>query len=151
MDTAIEFICSLYDKKKQNKRHQWFKVQIKCAREIGELEAAANQKQSMISHVYRANNQGYIWKNANRLFLSLPYPVENDWIKPDGGKLEPALMTKLPPPENLIELTVCRCRKKCINNTCHCGKDGFSHVAAEKSVWINIKSTVTSILMSLTN
>ena len=31
--------------KEQNKRHQWFKVQIKCEKGIGELEAAANQRQ----------------------------------------------------------------------------------------------------------
>ena len=37
-------------------------------------------------------------------------------------------MTNLAVPENLIELTVCRCRKKCINNTCHCRKASLSWI-----------------------
>ena len=37
-------------------------------------------------------------------------------------------MTNLAVPENLIELTVCRCRKKCINNTCHCRKVSLSWI-----------------------
>ena len=142
--------------KEQNRRHQWFEVQIKCEKGTGELEAAANQKQGTILHVYRANYQCYIWKNAQRPFLSLPYPAENGWIKSDEGKLDPTLMTNLAVlvPENLIELTVCRCRKKCINNTCHCRKVSLSWIescSCEESCMDPYKENITSILMCLTN
>ena len=125
MDTAMEFICSLYDQKNRTSDINGlrYKLSVKKGLESSKLPLT---KDSVILHVYRANYQCYIWKNAQRPFLSLPSPVENGWIKPDGGKLEPALMTNLTAPENLIELTVCRCRKKYINTTCHCRKANLS-------------------------
>ena len=94
-------------------------------------------KDSVILHVYRAKYQCYIWKNVQRPFLSLLFPVENGWIKPGGGNLEPALMTNLPAPENLIELTVCQCRKNLFTTHATAEKPTYhalSHLTAENSV-----------------
>ena len=125
MDTATEFICSLYDQKNRTDDINGLKYKLSVKKGL-ESSKLPPTKDSAILHFCRANYQCYIWKNAQRPFLSLSSPVENGWIKLDGGKLEPALMTNLPAPENLFELTVCRCRKKCINNTCHCRKANLS-------------------------
>ena len=79
-------------------------------------------KDCAILHVHRANYRCHIWKCAQQPILNLPSPIGNGWIKPNAGKLVPELMKNLPAPENLIELTVCRCAKGCMNNTCKCRK-----------------------------
>ena len=139
MDTAIEFIYSLYDQKNRASdiNSLRYKLSVKKGLESSKLLPT---KDSAILHVYSTNY-------AQCPFLSLPSPVENGWIKPDGEKLQPALMTNLPEPENLIELTFCQCRKKCINNTCHCRKANLSCIESCSCG----EFCVTSILMSLTN
>ena len=76
MDTAIEFICSLYDQK--NRISDIISLRYKLSKEKGlKSSKLLPTKDSAILHLYRANYQCYIWKNAQRLFLSLPSPVEN--------------------------------------------------------------------------
>ena len=93
MDTAILFICSLYDQKNRTSDINILRYKLSVKKRL-ESSKLPPTKDSTILHVYRANFQCYIWKNAQRPFLSLPSPVENGWIKSDGEKLEPALMTK---------------------------------------------------------
>ena len=125
MDTAIEFICSLYDQRNRTSDINSLRYKLSVKKGLGSSKLPPTEDNTIL-HVYRANYQCYISKNDQSPFLSLPSPVENDWIKSDGEKLEPALMTNLPAPENLMELTVCQCRKKCINNTFHCRKANLS-------------------------
>ena len=96
MDTAIEFICSLYDQKNRTSDINSLRCELSVKKGL-ESSKLPPTKDSTILNVYRANYQCYIWKNAQRPFLSLLSPVENGW-----RKLEPELMTNLPAPENLI-------------------------------------------------
>ena len=83
MDTAIEFICSLYDQKNRTSDINSLRYKLSVKKGLGSSKLPP-AKDSTILHVYRASYQCYIWKNAQHPFLSLQSPVENDWIKSDG-------------------------------------------------------------------
>ena len=80
MNTAIEFICSLYDQKNRTSDINSLRYKFSVKKGLGSSKLPPT-KDSTILHVYRANYQCYIWKNAQRPFLSPQSPVENDWIK----------------------------------------------------------------------
>ena len=80
VDTAFDLISSLYDQKKRASDVKGLRYKLNVNKGLESLKLPP-VKDSVILHVYRANYQCYLWKNSQRLFLSLPSHVENDWRK----------------------------------------------------------------------
>ena len=72
--------------KEQNKRHQWFKVQNKCEKGNGELEAAANQKQGTI--LDEQTISATYGRMPNALFLACPTLLDKTGWRKTGANID---------------------------------------------------------------
>ena len=71
---------------------------------------------SLQQHIKRANYQAYIWRKALVARQGLPSPDGHGWRVEDNA-LCPVLMTKLPAPASILELTNCQCLSQCAHRT----------------------------------
>ena len=70
-------------------------------------------------YVKRANYQAFIWKKALEIDPKIPDPERHGWELVDG-KLRVLWMKNKVAPEEILELLVCKCkRKKCLEE-CQC-------------------------------
>ena len=67
----------------------------------------------------------YIWKSAISTNPISPDPENLGWKKIDD-EYEPFMTVKLPPPQSVIELTMCSCKKtNCDSLRSNCKKKGL--------------------------
>lgn len=71
---------------------------------------------SLQQHIKRANYQAYMWRKALVARQGLLSPDGHGWRVEDNA-LCPVLMTKLPAPASILELTNCQCLSQCAHRT----------------------------------
>ena len=76
-------------------------------------------------HIKRANYQAYVARQG------LPSPDSHDWRVEDNA-LCPVLMTKLPAPASILELTNCQCLRSACTQNCSCSDNGLACTEACK-------------------
>ena len=67
------------------------------------------------------------WKSSHVSSPDLPDPKDFGWCWDEETYSYEGIMTTLPPaPESVIDLSLCRCKTKCVSLRCVCRKNGMS-------------------------
>lgn len=113
------FVCSLYgDKASTNVndcRYNLFKSG-KCSD-----DALPPNRDSLLKHIERVNQQALAWNKCLSCQLQLPPPAGNGWRLSDG-QLEILWSTLPSAPDSLIECIDCKCKTGCGTKRCSCLK-----------------------------
>lgn len=80
-------------------------------------------------HVYRANYQTLVWRNAMVASFEAPTPDGHGW-EVKGSSITPLWMVKPAAPAALLELTRCGCTTGCESKRCSCLKSALKCTAA---------------------
>lgn len=72
--------------------------------------------------IYRSHYVALVLRKSLSSIQNLPSPLDFGWERSDDA-YKPIMTDKLPAPVALIELSVCSCTTKCVNNRCKCRKN----------------------------
>ena len=124
LTVCFKFIGLLYGEATSSFNHLRYNIFSNKHLESSKLPT----EDSALYYVKRANYQCFIWKHARDRRLSLTLPDGNRWTKDEMVHLIPKLMEKDSVPESLLELIVCRFKKRC-NARCSCRRVRLSCTA----------------------
>ena len=118
-----EFVCQLYGKKCTSVDSLRYELHCAKAGKV-EPEALPPCQSSLRLHVSRANYQAAIWRRATEACPDIPSPHGHGWNM-NCSTLEFVWLGSRPPPEEVLELMSCNCKRKCAVDTCCCIKAGL--------------------------
>ena len=102
-------------------RHQLF-----CAWR-GELESTQLPpcEDCLFTHTMRANYQAGIWRCSLQQHPLVPIPVKRGWVRNYVGQLTVERMRGSPAPDEVLQLLLCKCSRRCMLPECQCMSNGF--------------------------
>ena len=113
-DALVEFACELYDHKENSTDYVRYKLYTLTH---GRLEAKAIPPCTLL-HTSRANYQAYIWRNCLQQHLQILPPDSYDWNQDGDGVISIKWKTVQPAPNEILELMICTCNRKCTVGSC---------------------------------
>ena len=87
-------------------------------------DALPPNRDSLVKHIERVNQQAFARNNCLSSMLQLPPPAGNGWRLSDG-QLEIVWSTLPSAPDSLIECIDCKCKTGCRTKRCACLKAGL--------------------------
>ena len=127
--TCERFVCRMYQPNNNISSINKLRYNIFCKTPV-QNQNLPPCYDSLLQHLKRANFQTAVWKKSLHARMDLGSPVGNGWIDTENG-LKPELMTQASAPQELVELTSCKCRgSRCTSKFCSCLKSGLNCTAA---------------------
>ena len=91
-----------------------------------ESEKLSPTKSTLRKKILRSDYTSLVWKSAHLPSPVLPDPKEFGWKWNSSEKSYESIMTKkLPAPESVIELCICKCKTGCTSLRCKCKKTAY--------------------------
>ena len=131
LNVCERFVCRLYQQQSDSDDINLLRYKIFC-KTSQQNQSLPPCKDSLIQHLLRANYQCAIWRSAIIPKPQLPSPIGNGWKESsECVSLAPVLTKQSAAPEEILELTVCRCKaSKCSRKSCKCFKNGLNCTSA---------------------
>ena len=123
VETTLEkFVCQMYGGGKTADVSD-LRYLIFCAKsgDVGSNQLPPS-KRSLRAHILRTNYQTYIWKHSLIAEQNIADPIGNGW-KIDGGRLVIDWGYERAAPDEILEFMACKCKKKCIVESCCCASN----------------------------
>ena len=131
LNVCERFVCRLYQQQSDIDDINLLRYKIFC-KKSQQNQSLPPCKDSLIQHLLRANYQCAIWRSATIPKPQLPSPIGNGWKESsECVSLAPVLTKQSAAPEEILELTVCRCKaSKCSRKSCKYFKNGLNCTSA---------------------
>ena len=72
--------------------------------------------------ILRSHYMSLVWKQSRKIHPDLPSPTECGWEE-ENGHFKPKLTNELPAPKATIDISSCKCKKRCSNGRCSCERN----------------------------
>ena len=118
------YVCSLYTTSKKTSTADELRYFMFCQKKQ-KNEMLPPTSDCLLQHLKRSNYQAFVWRHALEAMQDLEPPEGHGWVK-DGELLVPLLITKVPAPESLLELTTCKCKTSACLRNCSCNNTGLA-------------------------
>ena len=122
MRTCIKFVSNLYMGKGTYQSTTKMRKDLFSKKQFVS-DCLPPAEPELTEHFKKAKYQSYVWLNATKPLLGLPFPEGNGWSRSEDGDLVPTKNVNPPAPEGFIELTTCKCQTGCKNKRCACKKN----------------------------